>query len=134
MARKPPKPTEANQRRFVTRHLNGGSFPCDCNDYYLEVIKKEDKYETHNHACFAAMKWLDKMGVRTLEEAWNRCGRGTWLVWMLDEMGWLTLSIEEIIWSADTVSRTDRGFANQLRKRLHNPWTMEGWEKGLVKQ
>ena len=48
-------------------------------------MKKEhfDWLET-NEACQESMDWIAENNIQSLEEAWNACERGDWLLWMAE--------------------------------------------------
>ena len=33
-------------------------------------------------ACSEAIEWLEEKGIDTIEEAWQRCERGDWMLWL----------------------------------------------------
>jgi hypothetical protein len=38
-------------------------------------------------ACRSAIRWLDEEGISTIEEAWDKCSRGDWLLWLAARVG-----------------------------------------------
>ena len=47
---------------------------------HLNWLKKND-------ACGGSIKWVEENNISTLEDAWNTCNRGDWLLWMADKLG-----------------------------------------------
>ena len=73
------KPTKAQQKEWVSKHLNGGVCPLTKRDYNNECF-------SGNTACWEALNWLSETDITTLAEAWERCERPDWLMWMLVHM------------------------------------------------
>ncbi|MCK9482546.1 MAG: hypothetical protein M0R38_12460 [Bacteroidia bacterium] len=50
-------------------------------------MKKEHLFwlET-NEACQESMDWIAENNIQSLEEAWNACERGEWLLWLAQEL------------------------------------------------
>ena len=40
-----------------------------------------------NDACRGSIEWVEENNISTLEDAWNTCNRGDWLLWMADKLG-----------------------------------------------
>jgi len=38
-------------------------------------------------ACGESMDWIEENNIQSLEEAWNACERGDWLLWLAQELG-----------------------------------------------
>ena len=36
----------------------------------------------HWNACFDALRWIEENNIKTLAEAWEKCERGDWLLWL----------------------------------------------------
>lgn len=69
------KPTVKNQKKWVKEHLNNGVL--------LEDEEKYEKESSYKQACYDGLVWLEKNNIKTLEEAWDKCNRPDWLMWML---------------------------------------------------
>lgn len=82
------RPTKKRQKQWIEKHLNGGSFPDNVDDYNLETNQREDKYgyNAWKQACFDAMCWLDRNDIQDLAEAWDKCPHVNWLAWMFSHM------------------------------------------------
>jgi hypothetical protein len=39
------------------------------------------------HACSSSIRWLDEEGICSIEEAWSKCPRGDWLLWLAARIG-----------------------------------------------
>ena len=39
-----------------------------------------------NHACQESMDWVEENNIGSLEEAWNACEEGHWLIWLAQEL------------------------------------------------
>ena len=40
-----------------------------------------------NEACDPSIQWVEEHNIQSLEEAWNACERGDWLLWMATKLG-----------------------------------------------
>ena len=40
-----------------------------------------------NEACKESISWIQQNNIQSLEEAWNACERGDWLLWMATKLG-----------------------------------------------
>ena len=51
-------------------------------------MKKEHlEWLKSNDACQESMDWVEENNIGSLEEAWNACERGHWLIWLAQELG-----------------------------------------------
>ena len=39
-----------------------------------------------NKACDPSIQWIEEKNIQSLEEAWNTCERGDWLLWMATKL------------------------------------------------
>lgn len=40
-----------------------------------------------NNACSQSVMWVNMNNIQSLEEAWNACNRGDWLLWLAQKLG-----------------------------------------------
>lgn len=72
-------------------------------------------------ACKHALRWV---GNKTLRQAWNRCGIGAWMFWLVDLLhggGWLRVDFELIERSACLPS--------EIRKAIPFEELQDAWRR-----
>lgn len=51
-------------------------------------MKKEHMiWLQENYACATGVIWIQEHNIKSLQEAWNVCNRGEWLLWMAKKLG-----------------------------------------------
>jgi len=79
------RPTDKNKQEWVKKYLNNGELPEVENETCWLIA---NNYKMDNVPCLEALQWLEaaKPDICTLEDAWDRCHRPDWMVWMLTRM------------------------------------------------
>ena len=49
--------------------------------------KKHLEWLRVNKACGSSIQWIEEKNIQSLEEAWNDCEQGDWLLWMAKRLG-----------------------------------------------
>ena len=82
---------------------------------------------TEMHACFEAVEWVGDMSLR---QAWRRCKRGDWMLWLAVRRG---VDRKEIVWVACQCARLALKHVpeGEERSRLAVE-TAEAWTRGEV--
>ena len=110
------KPTKQRQRKWVGEYLNDGVCPKSRNDYQF------DGRISMSTACWEALDWLSETDITTLAEAWERCERPDWLMWMLYRMAPDRADYDKALALADKI-RGSRYGSSKLRYVMHPNYT-----------
>lgn len=59
-----------------------------CHNLKQKAMKTEHfNWLKYKFACGESIKWIEQNNIQSLEEAWNACERGDWLLWLAQELG-----------------------------------------------
>jgi len=65
------------------------------------------------NACSNAIEWIEKNNIRTLQEAWEKCERGDWMLWLYAKM--YPEKVRERVLAAGHCANTVRHLMQDLR-------------------
>ena len=81
-----------------------------------------NRFLVKKDACREAVTWAKD---KSLEEAWEQCERGDWLLWLYcDRLG--SLKQMHIAYSGPTDPTKKQGWADEVRSRLQVPTGLGG--------
>ncbi len=85
------------------------------------------------HACKPAIEWLEKEGFKTLDDAWQVCEDGSWMLWLEGNLSGKPGSEKrkKLVLASCECGRLSLPYAGSSKDLIQNTYeTAEKWAKG----